>query len=156
MLKTNPKSKIHNILRLPIMAFYDNTKRDFKQKPTIKERIFAEIMKLTDMLEPLGCQVIHKSAGFTELTIENVTASDLMSDVLVVDQRNLLLVTSLASDQVIRTADIVDAGAVMVVNGKALPGNMLSLARELDMTLLLTKLTKFMACARIGRLMHLE
>ncbi len=113
-------------------------------------------MKIKQMIEPLECRIINQSSGFNDTEVHNVTASDLMSDVLVVDQDNLLLVTSLASDQVIRTADIVGAGAVMVVNGKTLPANMLKLAHELDMTLLLSTLTKFMACVRIGRLLNLS
>ena len=112
-------------------------------------------MKLTELIKPLDCTIVHKGSGFDDTTIENVTASDLMSDVLVVDKNHLLIVTSLASDQVIRTGDIVGAHAVMVVNGKALPATMLKLAEELDMTLLLSPLTKFQACVRIGKLMNL-
>ncbi len=112
-------------------------------------------MKLTELIEPLDCAVVHKGSGFVDTTIENVTASDLMSDVLVVDKSNLLIVTSLASDQAIRTGDIVGARAVMVVNNKALPATMLKLAEELDMTLLLSPLTKFKACVRIGNLMKI-
>ncbi len=113
-------------------------------------------MKLTELIEPLACEVIHEGSNFTNTKIENVTASDLMSDVLVVDKHNLLIVTSLASDQAIRTGDIVGAHAVIVVNGKALPATMLKLAQELDMSLLISPLTKFMACVRIGRLMNME
>ncbi len=113
-------------------------------------------MKLTELIEPLSCKIIHEGSDFADTTIENVTASDLMSDVLVVDKHNLLIVTSLASDQVIRTGDIVGARAVIVVNGKALPATMSKLAQELDVSLLLSPLTKFMACVRIGRLMNTE
>lgn len=112
-------------------------------------------MKINDIIEPLKCRMLHQGAGYDSTTIDHVMASDLMSDVLVVDQNHLLLVTSLASDQVIRTADIVGAGAVLVVNGKTLPATMLNLARELDMTMLLTPLTKFEACVRLGRLLDL-
>lgn len=113
-------------------------------------------MKLTELIEPLACNVIHKGSDFSSVTIENVTASDLMSDVLVVDKHDLLIVTSLASDQVIRTGDIIGARAVVVVNDKALPATMVKLAQELDMSLLLSPLTKFMACVRIGQLMKLK
>ncbi len=114
------------------------------------------MMQLTAIIEPLECTLLHEGAGFSDATLDNVVASDLMSDVLVVDQRHLLLVTSLASDQVIRTADIVGAVAVLATNGKTLPSNMLVLAREMNMTLLRSPLTKFMACVRLGRLMNLS
>lgn len=113
-------------------------------------------MKLTELIKPLACNVINKGSDFSNVTIGNVTASDLMSDVLVVDKHDLLIVTSLASDQVIRTSDIIGVRAVVVVNGKALPATMVKLAQELDMTLLLSPLTKFMACVRIGRLLEVQ
>jgi hypothetical protein len=73
-----------------------------------------------------------------------------MSDLLVADRHGHLLVTSLASDQAIRTADIVGATAVAVTNGKTLPASMVALARELDMTLVRTRLRTFEACVRLG------
>ncbi len=112
-------------------------------------------MKITEIIEPLKCRVLHQGAGFEDVVIQNVVVSDLMSDVLVVDQNHLLLVTSLASDQAIRTADIVGAHAVLVANGKTLPANMLNLAREMNMTLLLSPLNKFSLCVNLGRLMQL-
>ena len=110
-------------------------------------------MKLVDLSGALQCRHIHKSKRSEETEIRNVMASDLMSDVLVVDKERLLLVTSLPSDQTIRTADMVGALAVLVVNNKTLPDSMVVLARELDMTLMTTPLDKFSTCVRIGRLL---
>ncbi len=112
-------------------------------------------MKISDIVKPLQCEAIHKGDRFDEIEIRHVIASDLMSDVLVVDLGDLLLVTSLPSDQSIRTADIVGAVAVLVVNGKTLPDNMKALAREMDMALLRSPLPKFEACIELGRLMNL-
>ena len=111
-------------------------------------------MKLDDIVGALGCKVIHKSGCFDTKEIKNVVASDLMSDVLVVDKENLLLVTSLPSDQTIRTSDIVGAHAVLVVNNKSLPASMISLAKELDVTLMQSSLNKFDTCVMIGKLMN--
>lgn len=110
-------------------------------------------MKLESLTRALEARIVCKSASFATAEFGQVIASDLMSDVLVVDHPSPLLVTSLASDQVIRTADIVGACAVLVVNGKTLPANMKTLARECGMTLLHLDLPKFEACVRIGRLL---
>jgi len=110
-------------------------------------------MKLEAMVAALACKVVHKGGRYDAADIRHVVASDLMSDVLVVDKDHLLLVTSLPSDQTIRTADIVGASAVLVVNNKALPASMLALAREMDMTLMQSKLPKFETCVQIGKLM---
>lgn len=109
-------------------------------------------MKLDELLRSLDAEVVHRGAGFESASVETVTASDLMSDVLVTDAPRQLIVTSLASDQVIRTADIVGAAAVAVVNGKTLPENMRRLARELNLTLLRSPLSKFEACVALSSL----
>ena len=111
-------------------------------------------MKLEAVVEALGCKMIHKGGRYATTVIRNVMASDLMSDVLVVDKDALLLVTSLPSDQTVRTADIVGAHAVLVVNNKTLPGSMVALAREMDVTLLQTPQAKFETCVMIGKLMN--
>jgi hypothetical protein len=111
-------------------------------------------MKLDAIVATLGCKIIYKGGTFDTKEIRNVVASDLMSDVLVVDKEHLLLVTSLPSDQTIRTADIVGAHAVLVVNNKSLPASMVSLAQEMDVTLMQSALTKFDACVMIGKLMN--
>ncbi len=111
-------------------------------------------MKLEQLARELEAKIIYKGTHFTTATVRHVVASDLMSDVLVADHPAPLLVTSLASDQAVRTADIVGACAVMVVNGKPLPANMKTLARECDLSLLHIPLSKFEACVRIGRLLE--
>ena len=111
-------------------------------------------MKLEAVVGALKCQVIHRGGNFDSKDIRNVVASDLMSDVLVVDKDHLLLVTSLPSDQTIRTSDIVGAHAVLVVNNKTLPASMVALAREMNVTLMQSALSKFDACVMIGKLMN--
>ncbi len=108
-------------------------------------------MKLAELARELQAEILHAGRGFDESEVRSVVASDLMSDVLLVDRPTPLIVTSLASDQVIRTADIVGALGVLIVNGKNLPSNMKTLAAETGITLLRTPLPKFEACIRIGR-----
>jgi hypothetical protein len=111
-------------------------------------------MKLEAVVDALKCKVVHRGDHFDNKDIRHVVASDLMSDVLVVDKDHLLLVTSLPSDQTIRTSDIVGAHAVLVVNNKTLPASMVALAREMNVTLMQSVLSKFDACVMIGKLMN--
>lgn len=94
--------------------------------------------------------ILVRGSAFEQRRIHNVVASDLMSDVLVVAQEDFLLVTSLASDQMIRTADLVGAAGVVLVNGKRPPASVLKLATDLDIALLRTPLPKYEACLAIG------
>lgn len=79
------------------------------------------------------------------IKIEEVGASDLMSDVLAQSKPGMLLLTGLVSTQVIRTAIVLDLCGVVFVRGKK-PGDVvLSLAREAGIPVLGTSLTMFEA-----------
>jgi hypothetical protein len=90
----------------------------------------------------------HADASATP--IGRIVASDLMSDVLVVHDDDILLVTSLVSEQVVRTADLISAAGIIIVNGKTIPAQTQSLADDLDVPLVRSPLAKFEACIALG------
>jgi hypothetical protein len=94
-------------------------------------------MKVRDVIERLGCEVVSINDGVYERRIASVVVSDLMSDVLVTDEVDLL-VTSLAGSQTLRTADIVGAHTVLLVNDKPAE-DLKGTAEDLGITLLRTK-----------------
>ena len=108
-------------------------------------------MTFDEVIRTLNASVVHRGAQAERADIRHVAASDLMSDLLVADRHGHLLVTSLASDQAVRTADIVGAAGLVVVSGKNLPATMIALAKELDLTLLRTNLRMFEACVTLGK-----
>jgi predicted transcriptional regulator len=110
-------------------------------------------MKIRDIQNKIDAEVIYEATDIEDITINNVTISDLMSDVLVVDDSELLIVSSLATDQVLRTADIVCASCVVIVNGKNLNQQMIDRAKEFDITLLRTPYTTFKTCIKLNELM---
>lgn len=85
-----------------------------------------------------------------------VVASDLMSDVLLFDNDDMLLLTSLASEQSIRTANIVGAMGVVVHNGKPLPEAMCKVAETLGIPLVSCKLAKYESCVRLHAALEAE
>lgn len=87
-------------------------------------------------------------AGGNDLdrTIGGVVANDLMSDVLLSDVDDLLLLTSLASEQAVRTANIVGAAAVVIHNAKPIPTAMCQVADTLGIPLISSPLNKYEAC----------
>ncbi len=109
-------------------------------------------MTLEQAARALSAEWVHPGpAGAATRSLRGVVATDLMSDLLVADRHGHLVLTSLASDQVIRTADIVGAPAVVVVNGKPLPAGMVDLARELGVALLRSTLPMYEACVAVAR-----
>ena len=111
-------------------------------------------MRFSEISSSLKCREFNQGENYENAEIENVTAGDLMSEVLVFDKENLLLVTSLNSEQALNTANMVDALGVLLVNAKT-PGTvMISLAEELGVALLSTPKSMFDACAALHHLLH--
>lgn len=89
--------------------------------------------------------------GRDQLSMEVKTAfgADLMSDVLAFAKPGSVLMTGLTNPQIIRTADILDIAAIIVVRGKKLPVETLQMAEELEIPLLSTKYILFEAAGRL-------
>jgi predicted transcriptional regulator len=73
-------------------------------------------------------------------------ASDMMSDVLAFGQPGLLLLTGLTNVQSVRTANIIEANALVYVRGKKPDQESIDLAVQKGLPLLSTKLMMFTAC----------
>ena len=104
-------------------------------------------MKVSDIVKALDGTLV--AGGETERQVGRVVAHDLMSDVLLNDGDDILLLTSLASDQAIRTANIVGAMCVVVHNAKPLPQAMCQVADSLGIPLVSSPLSKYESCVRI-------
>ena len=69
-----------------------------------------------------------------------------MSDVLAFGKPGILLLTGLSNAQSVRTANIIDAKAVVYVRGKKPDNAGIELAREKGIPLLSTKYMMYTAC----------
>ncbi|MDY0211086.1 MAG: hypothetical protein RBQ91_06770 [Acholeplasma sp.] len=107
-------------------------------------------MKLTDLLSLCQTTAYTKEL-FEEKDIKFAFCSDLMSDALVImnsvkDKKILektLLITGLATQQSIRTAEMLDVGVVLLVRGKIPSEKVIQLAYESNIQLYSTDLTMF-------------
>ncbi|MFW5831977.1 MAG: hypothetical protein ACOCVA_06975 [Prolixibacteraceae bacterium] len=77
--------------------------------------------------------------------IEKAFSSDLMSDVLTLDDGNILLITGLANIQLIRTAEMADIEVVLLARGKKAADDMIQLANENGLVILETSFSLFRA-----------
>ncbi len=84
--------------------------------------------------------------GDPAIQFHDIVVSDLMSDVLVTEHDDFLIVTSLTSEQVVRTADIVDARAILLSNGKRPQPAMQKLATDHAIPVLSSPLPTFDIC----------
>ena len=107
-------------------------------------------MTFDQVLEAVNGQAVHRSTRWSRQDIRHAVTCDLMSDVLVTDHDEILLITSLPSDQVARTADMVGACGIVLVNNKAPQPSLAELCAELDLTLIRSPLGSFEASWRLG------
>lgn len=84
-----------------------------------------------------------------ETEVETVFASDMMSDVLACPNEIHCMLTGLINSQVIRTADMMDIGVIVFVRGKRPPQDVVEMARQRDMAVLVTPLRMFTACGKL-------
>jgi predicted transcriptional regulator len=102
-------------------------------------------MTLKEIKELLQAEVITGDDHLGE-EITSGGASDLMSDVLAFGQPGILLLTGLSNSQSVRTANIIDAKAIVYVRGKKPDKEGVKLAKEKSIPLLSTKFMMYAAC----------
>lgn len=83
------------------------------------------------------------------LEVMAACGSDLMSDVMAFVKDQVLLLSGLINVQVIRTANLMDIGAICFVRGKTPTEDMIEMATEQGIILLATKLPMFPSCGKL-------
>jgi predicted transcriptional regulator len=102
-------------------------------------------MTLKEIKEILEAEVIYGN-DCLDLEIKFAGGSDLMSDVLAFGKPGILLLTGLSNAQSVRTANIIDAKAIVYVRGKKPDKMGVELAKEKGLPLLSTKFMMYTAC----------
>lgn len=92
-------------------------------------------MKLSKVVELLDAIVVCGEA-FMERDVRFGFASDLMSDVLILNTDNMLLITGMSNLQTIRTAEMADIGQIIVVRNKAITEEMCKIATDNNIVLM--------------------
>jgi len=88
-------------------------------------------------------------AGKLDMEVHTAFGADLMSDVLAFADAGCLLLTGLTNPQVIRTADVLDIAAIILVRGKKPPPETLRAAEEKHIPVLSTKFILFESAGRL-------
>lgn len=102
-------------------------------------------MNLQDVQKLLNATVLT-GAELLDRAVETCCGSDLMSDVLAFTKCNTLLCTGLTNLQVVRTADMTDLCAIIIVRGKTPSEDVLEAAAENNLPIMSTDCTLFDAC----------
>jgi predicted transcriptional regulator len=105
-------------------------------------------LKLSEVKNILNADVIVGEEHM-DLEVKTAFGADLMSDVLAFAKAGSLLLTGLTNSQVIRTANILDIAAIILVRGKKPSTETINLAKELKIPLLITKYILFETAGRL-------
>jgi predicted transcriptional regulator len=105
-------------------------------------------MKIGEIKELL-CAEILCGEEHLENEVFYAFSSDLMSDVLAYVKGGTLLLTGLTNNQVVRTAEMADLNAIIFVRGKRPEPEIVAMAMENNMTVMLTKDTLYTASGKL-------
>lgn len=78
--------------------------------------------------------------------ISSAFSSDMMSDVLAFTKHDVILLTGLVNNHVLRTAEMLDIQSILFVRGKVPSDEIIEMANDMDLVLMSTDLPMFTAC----------
>lgn len=105
-------------------------------------------MKLGEISNYLEATVIVGKDKM-DMDIHTICGADLMSDVLAYTKERTLLLTGLCNTQTIRTAEVSDLCAIIFVRGKTPSEEVIKLADDSDIPILMTKYPMYEACGKL-------
>ncbi len=105
-------------------------------------------MHLRDILTVTHAQALSSDPDL-DREVRTGFASDLMSDVLRYDVAQGLLVTGLANPQVVRTAEMADVAAILIVRGKTPQAETVELSQQIGIPIFGTEYIMFETCGRL-------
>lgn len=105
-------------------------------------------MKLSEIRKILQATVLV-GENHLDKAVVGGGAADLMEDVLAAVVEDAALLTGLTTEEVVQTAEIANVGAVIFVRGKQPEENVVELARQHQLPLMMTHYSLFVACGRL-------
>jgi len=105
-------------------------------------------MNIRDLIRIIDGKLITQTNNLNR-EIKGGFGADLMSDVLASIQPEAVLLTGLCNPQVVRTAQMADVSAIVLVRGKTPPAETIRLANEENVPLISTPYGMFEVCGRL-------
>jgi predicted transcriptional regulator len=105
-------------------------------------------MNIRDLIDIIDGTLISQHSNLTR-EIKGGFGADLMSDVLASIQPEAVLLTGLCNPQVVRTAQMADVAAIVLVRGKVPPAETIRLANDENVPLISTPYGMFEVCGRL-------
>ena len=105
-------------------------------------------MKISEVRKILDAEILCGDHHMED-EVMYAFSSDLMSDVLAFAKSKTILLTGLTNQQVIRTAEMADINAIVFVRGKRPEEDVVKLAMEKNIVLLLSRDTMYTVSGKL-------
>ena len=105
-------------------------------------------LSLQEIAELLGGEILC-GAEHADRRVTHACGCDLMSDVLTYTRTGAVLLTGLTNPQVVRTAEMLDLGAIVFVRDKRPDENTVALAGSIGLPILLSPFPLYESCGRL-------
>ncbi len=105
-------------------------------------------MNLNELVSLVNGKILTQNIDLRR-EIKGCCGADLMSDVLASIQPDAVLLTGLCNPQVVRTAQMADVTAIVLVRGKNPPAETIKLADEESIPLISSPFGMFELCGRL-------
>jgi predicted transcriptional regulator len=105
-------------------------------------------MNVEELIKTIDGTLINPDADLSR-DIKGGCGADLMSDVLASIQPEAVLLTGLCNPQVVRTAQMADVAAIVLVRGKLPPLETIALANQERIPLITSPFGMFELCGRL-------
>lgn len=103
-------------------------------------------MTLAEIRDILQCEVLTEGDDLS-VDVQQVVASDGMSEILAFAKSRELMITGLTNIQAVRTADIAGVSAVVFCRGKRPDSRVVEFAKKKRIPVLATRMVMFDICA---------
>jgi predicted transcriptional regulator len=105
-------------------------------------------MRVSELITLVNGNLINSTADLSR-EVKGGCGADLMSDVLAYIQPDAVLLTGLCNPQVIRTSQMADVAAIILVRGKNPPQETIDLAHKERIPLISSPFGMFELCGRL-------
>lgn len=105
-------------------------------------------MRLAEIAEALEAEVLA-GEGHLEREVPTAGGSDIISDVLFFGKPGMVLLTGLTQPAAVRTAQLMELSAVVLVRGKRPDEEAVALAEEMELPLLVSPHSLYDCCGRL-------
>ncbi|MEA5079760.1 hypothetical protein SDC9_71981 [bioreactor metagenome] len=105
-------------------------------------------MNVSELITMINGKLMNPNANLTR-EVKGGCGADLMSDVLASIKPEAVLLTGLCNPQVVRTAQMADVAAIILVRGKIPPKETIELAKEEKIALISSPYGMFELCGRL-------